>query len=559
MRLKPLVTALYAGALLTAAPFAQAKELKSIGVTVGDLANPFFVQITKGAELEARKLAGDNVKVTLVSSGYDLGQQVSQIDNFIAANVDMIILNAADSKGIGPAVKRAKDAGIVVVAVDVAAEGADATITSDNTQAGEMACKYITDRLKGKGNVVIINGPPVSAVQNRVEGCQTEFKRHPDIKVLSDNQNAKGSREGGLEVMTGLLAANPKIDGVFAINDPTAIGADLAAKQAQRNEFFIVGVDGSPDAEEALKRENSLFVATPAQDPQVMAAKAVEIGYDILQGKPAPKEPVLIPVTMIDKNNVGNYKGWTVKYAHTPGGAAARSPLRRTLSMKRSAINDILGHTRQFFSQHDVHLPPFASFSPAQWQQLDTAAWEEVFDLKLGWDVTAFGRNNFAAHGLTLFTLRNGSAKGMPYVKCYAEKIMHVRDAQVTPMHFHWRKREDIINRGGGNLIVELWNADSNEQTADSDITVVIDGCRQKHTAGTQLRLSPGESICLPPGLYHSFWAETGFGDVLVGEVSSVNDDDHDNHFLQPLDRYNLIDEDEPAQLVLCNEYRQFR
>lgn len=86
--------------------------------------------------------------------------------------------------------------------------------------------------------------------------------------------------------------------------------------------------------------------------------------------------------------------------------------------MKRSAINDILGHTRQFFSQHDVHLPPFASFSPAQWQQLDTAAWEEVFDLKLGWDVTAFGGNNFAAQGLTLFTLRNGSAKGMPYVIC---------------------------------------------------------------------------------------------------------------------------------------------
>lgn len=147
MRLKPLVTALCAGALLAASPFVQAKELKSIGVTVGDLANPFFVQITKGAELEARKLAGDGVKVTLVSSGYDLGQQVSQIDNFIAAKVDMIILNAADSKGIGPAVKRAKDAGIVVVAVDVAAEGADATITSDNTQAGEMACKYITDRL----------------------------------------------------------------------------------------------------------------------------------------------------------------------------------------------------------------------------------------------------------------------------------------------------------------------------------------------------------------------------------------------------------------------------
>ena len=225
------------------------------------------------------------------------------------------VLIVDDSPTMRALIRRqlSEDAGIVVVAVDVAADGANATITSDNTEAGAMACKYISDRLKNKGNVVIINGPPVSAVQNRVEGCKAEFKKHPDIKVLSDNQNAKGSRDGGLEVMTSLLAANPKIDGVFAINDPTAIGADLAAKQAQRNEFFIVGVDGSPDAEEALKRENSLFVATPAQDPQVMAAKAVEIGYDILQGKPAPKEPVLIPVTLIDKSNIGNYKGWTVK------------------------------------------------------------------------------------------------------------------------------------------------------------------------------------------------------------------------------------------------------
>lgn len=313
MRFNPVYTALLTAAMLIVAPLAQAKELKAIGVTVGDLANPFFVQITKGAEMKARELAGDKVNVTLVSSGYDLGQQVGQIDNFIAAKVDMIILNAADSKGIGPAVKRAQAAGIVVVAVDVAAEGANATITSNNTQAGELACQYITDKLKGKGQVVIVNGPPVSAVQNRVEGCMNELKKHPDIKLLSYNQNAKGSREGGLEIMTSLLAANPHIDAVFAINDPTAIGADLAAKQAQRKEFFIVGVDGSPDGEEALKRENSLFVATPAQDPQVMAAKAVEIGYDILQGKPAPKEPVLIPVKMIDRNNVASYKGWTVK------------------------------------------------------------------------------------------------------------------------------------------------------------------------------------------------------------------------------------------------------
>jgi hypothetical protein len=207
---------------------------------------------------------------------------------------------------------------------------------------------------------------------------------------------------------------------------------------------------------------------------------------------------------------------------------------------------------------HDVHLPPFASFPPTQWRQLDKEAWREVFDLKLGWDVTAFGSSDFYAQGLTLFTLRNGSPNGTPYAKCYAEKIMHVRDGQVTPMHFHWRKREDIINRGGGNLIIELWNAGAREETVNSDVMVVIDGCIQTHAAGSQLRLSPGESICLTPGLYHSFWGETGFGDVLVGEVSSVNDDDHDNHFLTPVDRYIDILEDETAQLVLCNEYRLF-
>ncbi|MGY4677878.1 ABC transporter substrate-binding protein [Pasteurella sp. P03HT] len=309
MKLKTLAVSL----MLAVAPFAQAKELKSIGVTVGDLANPFFVQIAKGAELKAKELAGDKVNVVSVSSGYDLGQQVAQIDNFIAAKTDMIILNAADSKGIGPAVERARKAGIVVVAVDVAADGADATVTSNNYQAGEIACQTIVEKLNGKGNVVIINGPPVSAVQDRVQGCQDVFAKHSGIKVLSHNQNAKGSREGGLEVMTSLLIAHPKIDAVFAINDPTAIGADLAAKQAQRSEFFIMGVDGSPDGEEALKLPDSLFRGTPAQDPQVMAAEAVKIGYDILQGKPAPKDPVLIPVHLITRDNIKDYKGWTVK------------------------------------------------------------------------------------------------------------------------------------------------------------------------------------------------------------------------------------------------------
>ncbi|MDT3251838.1 D-lyxose/D-mannose family sugar isomerase [Serratia sp. root2] len=226
--------------------------------------------------------------------------------------------------------------------------------------------------------------------------------------------------------------------------------------------------------------------------------------------------------------------------------------------MNRSAVNRILQQTQHFFARFDVHLPPFAHFSPSAWRQRDRESWQEVFDLKLGWDVTAFGGDDFAHHGLTLFTLRNGSPGGQPYVKCYAEKIMHCREAQVTPMHFHWRKREDIINRGGGNLIVELHNADADERLADGAVTVTLDGCRQTHAAGSRLRLAPGESICLTPGIYHSFWGEEGFGDVLVGEVSTVNDDDNDNRFLTPLSRFGQITEDQPPQWLLCNEYSRF-
>jgi ribose transport system substrate-binding protein len=287
-------------------------KISSVAVTVRDLGNPFFVQIGKGAEAEAKKLGGGNVRTTLVSSGDDLNQQFNQIENFIASDVSMIVLNAADSKGIFAAVEQAKKSGIPIIAVDTAAEGGvDATVTSNNVQAGEISCKYIADTLKGQGNVVIINGPPVASVVERVQGCLSVFSKYPGIKILSKDQNAEGSRDGGLRVMSDLLTSFPKIDAVFAINDPTGIGAELAAKQAQRKEFFIVGVDGAPEALDALKQENSLFAATAAQDPFRMAAKAVEVGNDILEGKKPANPNILIPVSLITRENVNQHKGWT--------------------------------------------------------------------------------------------------------------------------------------------------------------------------------------------------------------------------------------------------------
>ncbi|HZC36332.1 MAG TPA: ABC transporter substrate-binding protein, partial [Chthoniobacterales bacterium] len=292
-------------------PLLAQKKLNAVAVTVGDLGNPFFVQIAHGAEAQAKQY-NPAVKFTAESSNYDVNNQSNQVDNFISSGASLIILNAADSKGIAPAVLRAKGAGITVVAVDVAAEGGvDATVTSNNKQAGELDGKYVADRLKGKGQVVIVNGPPVSAVTDRVAGFLEVIKKYPDIKILSQDQNAGGSRDGGLRVMTDLLTAFPKIDAVFAINDPTAIGCDLAAKQAQRKDFFIVGVDGAPDVVPSLKDPDSLIAASAAQDPYTMSEKAVAIGYDVMNGKKPEQELTLIPVELITKDNVAKYKGWT--------------------------------------------------------------------------------------------------------------------------------------------------------------------------------------------------------------------------------------------------------
>lgn len=200
------------------AAHAADKPLKSIGVTVGSLGNPYFVTIVKGAEARARQI-NPNAKVIAVSADYDLNKQFTQIDNFISAHVDMILLNATDPKAIEPAVKKAQAAGITVVAVDVSAAGANATVQTNNVKAGELACDYLAKKLNGKGNVVIENGPQVSAVIDRVNGCKTELAKHPGIKLLSSDQDGKGSREGGMNAMQGYLTRFPKLDGVFTINE----------------------------------------------------------------------------------------------------------------------------------------------------------------------------------------------------------------------------------------------------------------------------------------------------------------------------------------------------
>jgi hypothetical protein len=225
--------------------------------------------------------------------------------------------------------------------------------------------------------------------------------------------------------------------------------------------------------------------------------------------------------------------------------------------VKRSEVNAIMREADSFIRQRGSYLPPFAYWTPADWTTKGEEA-REIAENQLGWDITDFGQGRYETFGLFLFTVRNGSVDELiaKRGKLYCEKLMVVSVGQVTPMHFHWNKVEDIINRGGGNLVIQLYNASAEDGLADSAVTVSIDGIKRVVKAGDKLLLAPGESITLPPRLYHKFW---GVQDrVLVGEVSLVNDDKADNRFYEPIGRFPEIEEDEAPLHLLVTDYPKY-
>ena len=222
--------------------------------------------------------------------------------------------------------------------------------------------------------------------------------------------------------------------------------------------------------------------------------------------------------------------------------------------MKRSEINAAIQEAAEFFEKMRFRLPPYAFWPPEKWDEVGPEA-DEIRDCTLGWDVTDFGSGDFARIGRTLFTLRNGRHGDPRYPKVYAEKAIYNPEGQRAPLHFHQSKTEDIINRGGGNILIGVWKAGPDSRPSDEDFTISISGVQRTLRPGVTLRIEPGESICLPPRTIHQFWGEEGRGPTLSGEVSSVCDDRTDNFFLEEMERFPPIDEDEPPYRLLCNEY----
>ncbi len=227
--------------------------------------------------------------------------------------------------------------------------------------------------------------------------------------------------------------------------------------------------------------------------------------------------------------------------------------------MKRSEINAIMEQSKAFLDRMRFLLPPFAFWSPGTWREKGEDC-REIVESQLGWDITDFGSGDFLRTGLFMFTIRNGTLEELrkQHGKVYAEKILIVQEGQVTPTHFHFQKMEDIINRGGGDLVIQLWNSTADEQLAGTDVVVSMDGVRTTVAAAGTIVLKPGMSVCLPQRLYHKFWGSPGTGTVLVGEVSRVNDDQVDNRFFDPIGRFPEIEEDEPPLHLLYNDYRRY-
>ena len=223
--------------------------------------------------------------------------------------------------------------------------------------------------------------------------------------------------------------------------------------------------------------------------------------------------------------------------------------------MKRSRVNEIMAEADAFIRSFGFLLPPFAYWTPDEFKRRGSAA-AGIIDARLGWDITDYGREKFDELGLFLFTVRNGRAADLSTGRgmLYAEKIMISRSGQLAPMHRHDVKAEDIINRGGGKLVLELFMPDAEGNIdREAEVSVPTDGVVRRMPAGGILKLDPGESVTLLPGVWHAFWAEQA--DVLIGEVSTVNDDLTDNVFAEPIGRFAQVEEDVAPTHLLVADY----
>jgi ribose transport system substrate-binding protein len=307
MKIQRITALLSAGAATVVVMTGCATETDSgkptIGVTLNAASNPFFLAEGKAIEAAAAK-AGVDVSVQYANA--DVAVQSDQIDTFIRKKVDSIIIDAVDSDGVGPAVLRASQANIPVVAIDVAAPGAAATVTSDNVQAGRDSCAYLFEQLGGRGRVAIVDGSAVSAINDRMAGCRQAIGNAPGIEIVA-TQRADLTRDKSMNVASNILTAHPDVQGFFGVNDPTAVGISLAAQQ-KGNKVKVVGVDGAKQLTDLIGQGS--IIGTSGQDPARLGQTGLDLAVQLATGAQVSSEPQHIPTFLVTADTIGDYQKW---------------------------------------------------------------------------------------------------------------------------------------------------------------------------------------------------------------------------------------------------------
>jgi ribose transport system substrate-binding protein len=281
-----------------AVPSAPAKRAYKIGVSLLTRDDEFYKTLEQGLKEAAEK---QKVEITILSGDKDLNKQINQVQTFIAQKQDAIVLCPVDSQGIIAAVTAANKANIPVFTADIASKGGKVTsyIASDNVQGGRILGEYAAKEvLKEKGEVAILNQSTVSSVQDRVKGFKEALSKYPNIKVVAEQDVDGGKRENAVPKAINIMTAQPKVNLIFGINDPTALGALSALQQLKKTDVAVVGFDAVPEAQSYIS-SNSQLKADAIQYPRLIGASTVSAVVKSLNGEAVP--PVVqIPTGLVN-------------------------------------------------------------------------------------------------------------------------------------------------------------------------------------------------------------------------------------------------------------------
>ena len=270
---------------------------KTIGVSVLTRAHVFYRDLEEGLHAGADQ---HGYRLLISAAEWDAGRQIAQLEDFITRRVDAIVVCPVDSSGIGAGIKAANRAGIPVFTADIASFSGDVVshIASDNLAGGRLAGEYLVELLGGNGKVAIINQPIVTSTLDRVQGFREVLQSYPGIEIVAD-VNGDGVRDRALRAASDVLQAQPDLDGIFAINDDSALGTLDAVEDFGREDIVIIGYDATPPARDAILKGRALK-ADVVQYPFEIGRKTIDTIALHLAGQPAPKM-VPVEVAIVDR------------------------------------------------------------------------------------------------------------------------------------------------------------------------------------------------------------------------------------------------------------------